>query len=366
MNNSSNKSVKTVWYITGSVLVFSFIAMKKLMQEPAYIHTVEEEINYTMPRPEAFIPPYDMSGKKIRTKIHGEQVAAATTPVLKVVADRKAPAKIANKKDDKKKNKKTSQKKTETTKTAQLSTRVVDSSLHASIKSDLIKNNFSLNQNNNVNNSYNNNAIVNKDKENKDEKVKMTEQQWKELLYAQPTQANAQLFLKAMQDGEVSSGTYYKMSDSLLKDDNSQRQQLSMYLLKQTVTAESFQVLVQNYRESTPEALRAQIYSAMKVYAQPAYFTELNKVLVSKDKTATQFALQILQLALIKNGNTGGTVVARDNRSSTVAQSPSLLKTFVPNLQKLVSSNDVLVSQSADNILQEIQSLTTVATVSEL
>lgn len=366
MNNSSNKSVKTVWYITGSVLVFSFIAMKKLTQETVVLQTTDEEINYSMPRPDAFVPPYDLSGKKIRIRIHGEQPAATVAPVLKVVADRKAPAKATSKKDDKKKNKKTAQKKTETTKTAQLTTRVVDSSLHASIKADLIKNNFALMQNNNVNSVYNNNAVFNKDTEKSDEKVKMTEQQWKELLYAQPTQANAQLYLKAMQGGEVSAASYYKMSDSLLKDENSQRQQLGLYLLKQSVTAESFQVLVQNYRESTPEALRAQIYGAMKVYSQPAYFAELNKVLLSKDKSSTQFALQILQLALSKSGNTGSVIASRDNRSSAVAQSPSLLKTFVPNLQRLVSSNDVSVSQTADALLLEIQSLTTVATVSEL
>lgn len=373
MNNSSNKSVKTVWYITGSVLIFSFIAMKKLMHEPLPLNTTEEEVNYNMPRPDAFIPPYDMSGKKIRTRINGGQnQMTTTTPVLKVISDRKAPAKAVAKKDDKKKTKKTAQKNTEAKKVAQLSTRVVDSSLHASIKADLIKNNFAMYSDRNVNNNYYNNSNTDLHKGTKVEKVKMTEAQWKELLYSQPTQTNAQLYLKAWQAGEVQAASYYQLSGSLLKDENGQRQQLGLYLLKQAVTAESFQILVQNYRESTPEALRAQIYSAMKSYSQPAYFAELNKVLIGKDKTSTQFALQILHLALNKTGNSGNVISAQDNqsarstRSTTTNQSPSLLKTFVPNLQKLASSDDVAVAQTADGLLQEIQSLTTVATVSDL
>lgn len=369
MKNSSNKSVKTVWYITGSVLIFSFMAMKKLMHEPMSLNTADEEINYNMPRPDAFVPPYDMSGKKIRIKINGSYSQAANhsvTPVLKVVADRKAPTKTTAKKDDKKKNKKTAQKNSVTKSVAQLSTRVVDSSLHASIKADLVTNNFAMYSERNLNNSYTNNSNIDPHKDIKEEKAKMTEAQWKELLYSQPTQTNAQLYMKAWQAGEVQSASYYQLSGSLLKDESGQRQQLGLYLLKQAVTAESFQVLVQNYRESTPEALRAQIYNAMKAYAQPAYFTELNKVLIGKDKTATQFAFQILHLALNKTGNTGNVISARDNRSTAVTQSPALLKTFVPNLQKLALSDDVSVSQTAEGLLQEIQSLTTVATVSDL
>lgn len=343
------------------------------MHEPLPLNTTEEEVNYNMPRPDAFIPPYDMSGKKIRTRINGGQnQMTTTTPVLKVISDRKAPAKAVAKKDDKKKTKKTAQKNTEAKKVAQLSARVVDSSLHASIKADLVKNNFAMYSDSNVNNNYYNNSNTDLHKDTKEEKVKMTEAQWKELLYSQPTQTNAQLYLKAWQAGEVQAASYYQLSGSLLKDENGQRQQLGLYLLKQAVTAESFQILVQNYRESTPEALRAQIYSAMKSYSQPAYFAELNKVLIGKDKTSTQFALQILHLALNKTGNSGNVISAQDNqsarstRSATITQSPALLKTFVPNLQKLASSDDVAVAQTADGLLQEIQSLTTVATVSDL
>ena len=69
----------------------------------------------------------------------------------------------------------------------------------------------------NVNNNYYNNSNTDLHKDTKEEKVKMTEAQWKELLYSQPTQTNAQLYLKAWQAGEVQAASYISSVDLCLR-----------------------------------------------------------------------------------------------------------------------------------------------------
>lgn len=366
MGRHTDSNSKTIWLVAGSVFVFSLIALKQVLHEPQIDTAAVEDLNYEMPRPEAFVPPYDMSGKRVRVHITGQQVQNVS-PELKVVTDRKplAAQNKQNKKDDKKKKdaKKTAQKKqNDNLRAAVLQTRLVDTSLKSSFNqkvSEAIAN-VQMNDKNRYQ-AYNPTKTTNNDVK-KEETNKLSDEQWHDLLISQPSQANAQAFVQALQAGELkSSATFYSVAGELLKEQNAEKQQVALYMLKQVVTADSFVVLVQNYRESTPETLRAQIYSAMKVYAQPAYFAELNKVIANKDSAVVQLGLQVLQVALSKSSTTS--LTSREGRSGAMTQSPTLFKTFVPALQKLTSSENSTLAMNAETMLQQIQSLTTVATI---
>ena len=348
-----------VWLVIGA-MGFSFHWVSKSWNTGAPLIS-QQEMNYEMPRPEGFDPGYDLSGRKIvRTFDRNERTASLDGPQalrqpMSPAAVKKAPT--APKKTDAKK---TAQNKNQKKKSA-LTTRVIPASNKAMSESETVM------ENTNSNNYYGSNYVppaqtAKSEAIQQQQENKVSAAQWRELLFSSPTTENADKFLSAYRAGKIDVASFYGISDALMSDSNQNRQQAGLHAVKQDSSATAFTLLVKHYNDSSPVEFKTAVYAALVSYGTRAKLPTLSRVLDSNDEKTVTIAAEILGQSLNAQANNPAGAGDRGGirAPGAVAAVPaSQFKVFLPSLQRLASSGNASLAQTAQSLLAQIQALTT-------
>jgi hypothetical protein len=358
MNQSSLKNATIV--LVAGVFLASGYALKKIMQSTP-VRQDAQELSYEMPRARTEAPGYSLAGRRVIRTLHtaggrGQNVppAQAVLPAATKPADPKKAAAAAKKPDPKKTAKANSANRkpkmtvgvTEANKVRMSGFKVTANSSNP----DPAMTGFA-----NAEKTANPVAAA----PIEEEKTKLSIGQWRSLLFNQPTAKHGSEFLAAYQDREVDEAGFYQVTEELMIDNAPDRHKLGMDLLKATPSVKAFTVLLKHHNEKAPEALRTEITAVLKTYGEVSRFPILVKLLYSSELRVVQTA-QALLTQTIASMQTNGSQGAQDGRDARAPATPvpaSQLTSFVPALKRLLTSNDAVVAQQAQTLLDSIQSL---------
>lgn len=345
--NQSNKIL--IWGLITAVVVASVWA--KINFSKSSKSQNETNFSYEMPRPNELVSDFDLSGREIDREI------------LKNVEKEKA-KKDAIKKEDKKKQ---ADAKKKQQKNSSKSVGKKKGSLRVDIVDAVEGRHFTDEGGSNSNSPVPTYTVLNdkkkgkensdKDQDDDDSELKLTKQQWRNLLQSQDGQASVSNFLMAHSKGYISDEDFYEISFELVQDQNEERKKIGLSILTQDQSSKAFGYLAKYYSKLS-ETVRSQIWKIMLTYAQPQKFSRLQVALTSKDKATTTLALQVLEYAIKEMK----TVVAL--QQGTISQgrglagqaNPQTLTVFINTLKWISSSSTDLTTQ-AQSLLTEIQTL---------
>lgn len=344
--------------LIAGVLMASGYALKKIMQ-PSNIESLNpQDQSYEMPRARTETPGYSLAGHKVIRTMHAApgqakplaQVTGAA-PVVAKIDPKAAAVKTPAKKADAKKTTKTAQKKK-----PQVTVTMIENKRPS--MSGLQDKAGAYDPNQQMAGFAPAETTPNPVTQNTEDTTKMSVSQWRSLLMAQPTAKNGADFLAAFQTHDVDETSFYQISDELLSDNSTDRQNLGLNLLKSVPSVRSFTVMLKHYQEKTPQPLRSQIYSALKSYGDVSRFSILVKLLYSADENVVQTAQAILGSTLASLNTNNGQGSGRDTRSpGSTPITAKQFETFIPALRRLVASSDATVAQQAQSLLESILAL---------
>jgi hypothetical protein len=189
-----------------------------------------------------------------------------------------------------------------------------------------------------------------------DEKVSLSPGQWRSLLQAQPTLKHGADFFAGLQAGDVERGTYFLISRELMSDASEERQKLGLFLLKQVPSAESFMVLVSQYKDASQK----EVYETLMTYSEASRLPFLKQVLASEDSRSIQMAVQIIAKVVDSQQPGKNDQMGRDLRGTrNIAYvPPTQLQLFIPVLEHLVTqSKKPEIAEQAQILKDKIRAL---------
>lgn len=372
------------YLLVAGVLILSFTAFKKIM-DPQSLEKEEINYSYEMPRVKVVSKGFSFSGRKIIASYRGfeednagnhdpqnqttttdsNETQKPTASLDKTSANKaqkgkddkkntKANAKTAKKEDNKKNNK-----------LAQLAKPQMTVTIHPN--SDGFNTKMRNLDNNEVSENksgyatvYPNNLqarqVVNV--QNEEDTDKLTPQQWRSLLFSQPSSKNIAQFEEAYKKKEVDEAAYFQIANELFSDTAADRQKAGFEILKASPSAKAFTILVSHIQESTADALKTEITSVLKTYSETSKFGILSQLLFSAEARVVQTAQSLIAQALAKLQNTQTQANGRETRSpGSTAANPQAFNGFLPGLKRLMASNNSAIASAAQSLVEAINSL---------
>jgi hypothetical protein len=175
-----------------------------------------------------------------------------------------------------------------------------------------------------------------------------SEQQWRSLLNAQPTQENMEKLISAYRRGQVSENTFLIIAEDLLKNQKSESQKVGLLGLRSVQTPRAFVLLSDQY-ESLNADVKPLARQVLLSYGQSSKLESLAQVLRSGNPKATLNALNVIQTLL----NTARPD-PRDVRSNGSLRGQRRYASLVPSIQQLQQSGTIEVAQLAGQIYSQL------------
>jgi hypothetical protein len=317
----------------------------------------ETEFEYNMPRPQSQLSDFDLSERDIETiKIENQKPAQAGT-----VTEHKLiplPDKDTKKKEDLKKA--AAKKKADALKKAQENQKRLQISM-ANTKAEAWKvsgteiSGAAGTNNGNRGGYYS--AKAEGAKDTVDAKTQKEKINWADILMAQPTKENANKMLGSFADGETTRADYFQVAIELLKDNNSNRHEIGLYLLSKAQGPEALMALI-DYSSTMEESEKSEFQqSQINGYAQASFYPAIANLIANPKYTDE--ALRLTNFAIVKASSLqpsaepprGG--INRTFMSSSQNQFLQSLKVFVGPLntvvQKSQDQNSVSVAKATLN-----------------
>lgn len=310
----------------------------------------DKEITYEMARPNSFTPgEYDLSGREIDRRYENpfEKVEAPTKPG----ADKKT-ATNAKKNEAKKNNK--DKKQADNKKKPTTTVNVVDDTKRTLSDSEDQKAAATTPQNTNQKNSNQNKNDKTADNKDKDGR---SPDQWRALLLAEPSYENMKALMQAYSEKQIDESSYYKIIQSLIENQNSQIQSVGLYGAQGFPSVQSFSIITKNEDILTGNA-RNFAEQILMGYNQSQSIGILSQVLRSNDEVVVMKAGEII-LAGIQKYRNGESITEgnRTTRGDVKIRSASQYSVLIPSLQQLAATQNANISQLANSVLSQIQSL---------
>lgn len=193
-----------------------------------------------------------------------------------------------------------------------------------------------------------------------EEGEKMSPDQWRALLTAEPTAANMVRLLQAVSRQEVDQPTFYSIVDDLSRSQNVQTQKVAVYGLSALPTLRSFAKLVELENQVDP-AVRSQVTQALGSFTQSSRIGVLQQALQQNDLTISMKAAQLV-LEGIQNAK-NPTPNPQDERTLRGEVRNTSLEDYnrlLPVFQRWAASGNPGLTGIANQILQELGAPTTV------
>jgi hypothetical protein len=173
--------------------------------------------------------------------------------------------------------------------------------------------------------------------------------QWKSEIITAQNKDTVLKFAAAFKKGEVSVEDFKSLTTEFVKNDDQKIVGLGLYILRASPSQTSYSLLVQSQNQLSSEyALYVQ--ESLLSYNQTTYLNILKNALLDSDKVIVAKTLSIINLGLtrIKEGTSSELVDSRYRRfNQAQAFSITNYASFIPDLQKIMSSNDAELSQLA-------------------
>lgn len=204
------------------------------------------------------------------------------------------------------------------------------------------------------------------EKENK-EPQKKTSAEWKSLILTQPNQANLEVMIKALPAGEIELDTYLEISEALIKDNSQDKRRMGVWALTSVYRQEAFVMaahIIPETDTATQKLLNDYIYS----YNRAQTLGVFDQVLKSQDAVAATAAAESITKAIqqLKAGSADNkNSNERNNGSRTGGRVQQLTlnsyQRLIPTLKFVANKNLNNLSQWAQNMLSQLQTMTTTA-----
>lgn len=195
---------------------------------------------------------------------------------------------------------------------------------------------------------------------------KKTSAEWKSLILAQPTEANVGKMIKAVNEGNIDIDTYLDISEALIKDNSQDKRRMGIWALTSVYRHEAFVTAAHLAAEgdaSTKKLLTDYMYN----YNRSQTLGVFDQVLKSSDTIAASAAAESISKAIqnLQSSTSQSTEKGRSGSrttSGTVQQlTMSSYKRLIPTLQFVVSKNLNNLSQWAQTLISQLQTIATTA-----
>ncbi len=205
----------------------------------------------------------------------------------------------------------------------------------------------------------------NPEKDLKEETDKMTAAEWKSLILAQPTVANTQKMIKAISSGDIDVETYLEISETLIKDNSQEKRKMGIWALTSIYRQEAF-VVAAHLATETDTATQKTLTDYMYNYNRAQTLGVFDQILKSQDAVAAAAAAQSISKAIQSIQASSGQDTNQRNGSrnsgGTVQQlTMGSYKRLIPTLQYVVSKNLNNLSQWAQTLISQLQTIATTA-----
>lgn len=183
---------------------------------------------------------------------------------------------------------------------------------------------------------------------------KMSPDQWRALLTAEPTAANMVRLLQAVSRQEVDQATFYSIVDDLARSQNLQTQKVAIYGLSALPTLRSFAKLVELENQVDPSA-RPQVSQALASYTQSSRLGVLQQALQQNDLSISMKAAQIVLEGIQNSKNPNPT--PQDERTLRAEVRGTSLEDYnrlLPVFQRWAASGNPGLTGIANQILDAL------------
>ena len=192
-----------------------------------------------------------------------------------------------------------------------------------------------------------------------DDKEKLSVDQWRALVLAQPTPENIAKMVAAFNANELEADGFYSIVADLYKDRRSEVQKMGLMAAGAAYNAMAFAVTAQSYATLNADVQpEAQTY--LNSYGASTRLPALAGALRSDSPEVVELAAQIVITAYQKASAGGSNTVGLDPRNSRgdiTMLSTSNFSQFVPIFQDLANSNDAEIKNLANTALGQMQNL---------
>ncbi len=209
-------------------------------------------------------------------------------------------------------------------------------------------------------------------KDDKDKSEKMTSAEWRSLVLTQPSQENMQKMIKALPAGEIELDTFLEISETLIKDNSQEKRRMGIWSLTSVYRQEAF-IMSAHLAPDTDAGSQKLLNDYMYNYNRTQTLIILEQVLKSPDAVAASAAAQSITKAIENiqsTMTTGNATVAVSDRGGgrTAGQPPQIqqltlssYQRLIPTLKFVAEKNLNNLSQWAQNLLSQLQSVKTIA-----
>jgi hypothetical protein len=181
------------------------------------------------------------------------------------------------------------------------------------------------------------------------EDLSLSPSAWRALLQVQPTDANAQKFLRALQKGKIDRKFYFQVTQELLKDSAQDRKKLGMQLVRANASADAFEFIVKR-KSVLPADVQAQLETEQNRYSSAGLLSTLVKVTAtSNDAMTLKAALGQLQVA-IENFKRSQVQVQGTGKKDPSIPTLAQLSQFNAGLTRVAKNTDPEIAKSATDL----------------
>lgn len=191
-------------------------------------------------------------------------------------------------------------------------------------------------------------AVADTENADKDSDV-LSPAQWRALILGQPTKANVDKMVEALQKGKTDEATFDSVMTDLLKSQKKEEQGLALYGLSRVPTAKSFAVVAKEYDGLSTE-IKPAAQQFLTSYSSAGKRPALKQALQSSDETVAYKAAQVV-LNSLQNGGTVTTTDPRQSRGQNVATTASSYTGFASIFQGWAASSNPTLQGIASQIL---------------
>lgn len=181
---------------------------------------------------------------------------------------------------------------------------------------------------------------------------RLSPDQWRALLTADPSPANMVRLLQALSRQEVDQGTFFSIVEDLSRSQNPQTQKVAIYGVTSYPSLRSFALLTQ-WETEMDSSHREQIQQGLMAYTQTARLGILNQALQQNELSVSMRAAQLV-LAGIQAAKSPTGPTPQDPRTLRGDVKTSSLEDFqrlVPTFQRWVLSGNAGLTGIAQQIL---------------
>ena len=205
----------------------------------------------------------------------------------------------------------------------------------------------------------------NPDKDEEANPDKLTAAEWKSLILAQPTEANVQKMIKAVNTGGIEVDTYLEISEALIKDNSQDKRRMGVWALTSIYRHEAF-TSAAHLAAETDATTKKLLIDYMYNYNRAQTLGIFDHVLKASDTVAAAAAAEAISKAIqniqsASNQNGSQRNGSRNSSGSVQQLTMSSYKRLIPTLQFVVAKNLNNLSQWAQTLISQLQTIATTA-----